>query len=224
MDFKSIMALFREDDWAGELVEQLCEMLELSSRMFDYTMAVVIQGDPDVDPNKEIFARDKRVNALMRKIRRRVVSRLGVSGNRGEVPTALIFMNAVKDAERIGDYVKNIHEIADLMPEQPDRALYTEWLQPRTDRIKTLMKETQRAFAESDDTLSAQIIADTRQLGRDCEAAIRDITDWSESVRDAVCLVLTLRFFKRISSHLSNIATTVVMPVDLLDFHDEDHA
>ena len=37
----------------------------------------------------------------------------------------------------------------------------------------------------------------------------------------AVCLVLALRFYKRIVSHLSNIATTVVMPVDLLDFHDE---
>ena len=39
--------------------------------------------------------------------------------------------------------------------------------------------------------------------------------------RDAVCLVLVLRFYKRLVAHMSNIATTVVMPVDMIDFYDE---
>ena len=94
MDFKSIMSLFREDDWAGELVDRLDEMLELSSRMFSYTMAVVIDGANDADPQAELFERDKRINQLMRKIRRRVVTRLSVGGRRGEIPTALIYTNS----------------------------------------------------------------------------------------------------------------------------------
>jgi phosphate uptake regulator len=221
MSFKSIMALFREDDWSSEMVEMLSEMLELSGDMFTYTRQVLVDGAPDTDPGESIFERDKRINSLMRQIRRRVITRLGVGGQRGEVPTALIFFNAVKDAERIGDYIKNIYEIVDMQPDQPDRALYAAWLGERSQMIEKLMVRTREAFAESDDPAAADVIAETRRLGRDCETAIREITDGDFLVRDAVCLVLALRFFKRISSHLSNIATTVVMPVDLLDFHDE---
>jgi len=221
MDFKSIMALFREDDWTRELVEMLVEMLELSSRMFDYTMGVVVNGEPDSDPNDKIFGRDKRINELMRKIRRRVIARLSVGGQRGEVPTALIFFNAVKDAERIGDYIKNLHEILEMMPADPDRALYQQWLLEPSTKVAELLELTRQAFSESDDDTAAEVIAATRRLSRSCEKGIREIADDNLGTHDAVSLVLALRFIKRISSHLSNIATTVVMPVDLLDFHDE---
>ncbi len=224
MDFKSIVHLFRSDDWSGALMDLMDEMLALSGAMFGYTIGVVVRGEPDSDPDTELFARDKRINALMRQIRRRVVTRLSVGGRRGEIPTAVIFMNAVKDAERIGDYVKNIHEVADLMGEHPNRAVYEQWLGERADRIATLIEATRKAFAESDDAAAARVIADTRQLGKECEQVIREITDSFSDVREAVCVVMTLRFYKRISSHLSNIATTVVMPVDLLDFHDEPPA
>jgi phosphate transport system protein len=221
MDFKSIMSLFREDDWTGELMEKLDEMLALGGRMFSYTMNVVIEGANGSDPQVELFGRDKRINELMRKIRRRVTTRLSLGGSKGEVPTALIFMNAVKDAERVGDYVKNLYEIADLQDDEPDRQLYRDWLGERAERIAALIEATREAFAEGDDEASARVIADCRQLGKECEATIREITDTVTSVRDAVCLVLALRFYKRIVAHLSNIATTVVMPIDLLDFHDE---
>jgi len=223
MGFKSIMSLFREDDWTRSLVAMLDEMLEQSAGMFAYTMDVLLDGAPDRDPLGRVFAPDKRINELMRQIRRRVATRLSVGGHRSEVPTAMIFMNAVKDAERIGDYVKNIHEIRDLMPSQPDRDLYRQWLGERTAQIKDLMVRTRQAFDAGDDPAAAQVIAETRRLGQGCEAAIVDICGSDLATRDAVCLVLTLRFFKRVSSHLSNIATTVVMPVDLLDFHEESH-
>jgi len=221
MDFKSIMALFREDDWTHELVEMLVEMLDLSHQMYGFTMGVVINGDPDQDPNTQLFDRDKRINKLMRKIRRRVIARLSVGGQGEEVPTALIFFNAVKDAERIGDYIKNLHEILEMMPESPDRDLYRKWLQEPSDKVAELLTLTSQGFAESDDDIAAEIIAATRRLNRQFEKDIRAVADANLGSHDVVSLVLALRFMKRISSHLSNIATTVVMPVDLLDFHDE---
>ncbi len=222
MDFRSIMSLFREDDWTSNLVEKLDEMLELSAAMFGHAQGVVLGTVDDTDAQKLIFNRDKRINKLVRKIRRRVVARLSLDKHGAEVPTALIFMNAVKDAERLGDYGKNLYEVADMQPDAPDYDLYEAWLGPRGERITDLMERTREAFSESDDTLAARIIADSRTLGRDCEAAIREITATVTSVRDAVALVLALRFYKRIVGHLSNIATTVVMPVDMLDFYDEN--
>jgi len=65
------------------------------------------------------------------------------------------------------------------------------------------------------------VISRARTLAKECEKVIREITASELKTDDAVCLVLILRFYKRIAAHMSNIATTVIMPVDLLDFHDE---
>ena len=58
-----------------------------------YTIGVLVDGEPDSDPQHMLYNKDKRINKLERKIRRRVVSHLSVRGSRAEVPSALIFMN-----------------------------------------------------------------------------------------------------------------------------------
>lgn len=221
MKFGGILDLFRADNWSNELVEKITEMLELSSKMFAYATAVIIDGAPDDDPQGRIYDRDKRINKLERKIRRRVVSRLSATSGGADVPSALIFMNVVKDAERLGDYVKNLHEIRAMMPAQPDLELYRRHLQEPAARIREVYTKTRQAFADSDGELAGEVIKLARAEGRGHEAQIRVITTSDIRTQDAVCIVLVLRFFKRLVAHQSNIASTVVMPVDLIDFYDE---
>lgn len=221
MKFGSILDLFRADNWSNELVEKITEMLELSSKMFTYAAAVLIDGAPDDDPQGRIYDRDKRINKLERKIRRRVVSRLSATSGGADVPTALIFMNVVKDAERLGDYVKNLHEIRAMMPARPDLELYRQHLAEPAARIRDVYAKTRQAFADSDGELAGEVIKLARAEGRGHEAQIRVITTSDMHTQDAVCIVLVLRFFKRLVAHMSNIASTVVMPVDLIDFYDE---
>jgi phosphate uptake regulator len=40
-------------------------------------------------------------------------------------------------------------------------------------------------------------------------------------VEEAVCFALIARYFKRLASHLTNIATSVVLPLSELDYYDE---
>lgn len=221
MKFGSILDLFRADNWSNELVEKITEMLELSEKMYNYTTAVIIEGATDDDPQARIYDRDKRINKLERKIRRRVVSRLSATSGGADVPSALIFMNVVKDAERMGDYVKNLHEIRAMMPAEPDLELYRRHLAESAGRIRDIYAKTRKAFAESNGELAGEVIKLARAEGRGHEAQIRAITTSDMRTQDAVCIVLVLRFFKRLVSHMSNIATTVVMPVDLIDFYDE---
>jgi phosphate transport system protein len=221
MNFRSILDLFREDNWSNDLVDKIMEMLDLGSDMFDYTIGVLVEGAPDEDPQHMVYNRDKRINKLERKIRRRVVSHLSVRGSRAEVPSALIFMNVVKDAERIGDYVKNLHEVADMMPSDPNRDLYREHLAGPSAIIAELFTQTRTAFLESDEEQAGKVIKKAKSQGREYEDSIRAITTSDLATNDAVCLVLVLRFFKRVVAHMSNIASTVVMPVDMIDFYDE---
>lgn len=221
MRFGSILELFRQDNWSNELVGMIAEMLELAEAMYLHTSGIIVHGHPETDPQKLIYDQDRRINKLERLIRRRVVTRLSITDSRAEIPSALIFMNVVKDGERLGDYVKNLHEVADMMPAQPDRELYRRWLSEPTDTIAELFRQTRDAFLKSDEALAGAVIKTTKAQGRDLEKWIRDITTSDIPTHDAVCLVLVLRFYKRLVAHMSNIASTVVMPVDLIDFYDD---
>lgn len=222
MRFGSILDLFKQDNWSSYLVEQIGEMLELGSEMFDYVTGVLVEGQPDTDPQALVWDRDKRINYLERKIRRRVVSRLSLHSSQAEIPSALIFMNVVKDGERIGDYIKNLHDVGEMMPREPDRELYRQWLAEPSTTIATLFDKTRQAFQESNEAVAGQVIKTAKEQGRRYEKLIREITTSTIATHDAVCLVLVLRFYKRVVAHMSNIASTVVMPVDMIDFYDED--
>ena len=76
MEFRSILDIFRRDNWSNELVKHICEMLDIAAEMFGYAVGVIVYGEPDENPQVEIYDRDKRINILQRVIRRRVISRL----------------------------------------------------------------------------------------------------------------------------------------------------
>lgn len=221
MKFLNFLEIFRRDNWSNELTAMIGEMLRLAHGMYGHTCRVLFEGAADGDPRALIYEPDKRINKLERNIRRRVVTRLSVTDSKGEVPSALIFMNVVKDAERLGDYVKNMHEIGDMMPADVDRGLYRARLAGATATIDAMFEDTRRAFETSDEELAGRVIKTAKQEGRAHEALIRELTASDLRTADAVCMVLILRFYKRLVSHMSNIATSIVMPVDLIDFYDE---
>lgn len=221
MRFGSILDLFRNDNWSNKLVDKILEMLDLGGQMFDYTTGVMIRGESDDDRQVMLYDRDIRINHLERKIRRRVVSHLSVRGSSAEIPSALIFMNVVKDAERIGDYIKNLHEVAEMIPENADRKIYQEHLADPAAAIAELFTQTRQAFLESDEETAGKVIKKAKSEGHKHEDGIRAIHASDLDTQNAVCLVLALRFFKRVAAHMSNIASTVVMPLDMIDFYDE---
>lgn len=221
MKLASFLDLFRHDDWSTELVGSICEMMKTGSEMFAYAVGVIVRGEPDADAHERIYERDRGINERVKEIRRRVVTRLAMATSKAEVPTALIFMNAVKDVERIGDYMKNLYEVAGLMPPAADRRIYAEHLGGRAHELDAFFARTLQAFADSDPAVARDVIDRTRQFGKQAEKSIRDLTHGSLPTADTVCLVLAIRFMKRIAMHLNNVATTVVVPIDNLDFWDE---
>jgi phosphate uptake regulator len=221
MRFGSILELFRKDNWSNELVDMVMEMLDLGGQMFDYTTGVMVRGEPDDDRQVLLYDRDIRINHLERKIRRRVVSRLSVQGSGADIPSALIFMNVIKDAERIGDYIKNLHEVAEMIPDHADLKIYQDHLGDPAAAIAELFTQTRQAFLDSDAETAGKVIKKAKSEGRKHEDGIRAIHTSNLDTQNAVCLVLALRFFKRVAAHMGNIASTVVMPLDLIDFYDE---
>jgi len=220
--FKSIRDLFSGNDWSQEMVDQVCHMLLTGSKMFNYTCGVVIDGKDAKDFQTLLYDRDRRINISEREVRRSIVKHLSMGSNQGDVPSALVFMNVIKDAERIGDYVKNLYDISNnLVDKNCESCAFGDFVGDYTTTIKGLFPDTITAFGESDEDKAKQIILTVRELNKELENKIIELTSSNLATRNIVCLVLICRFYKRIAAHLSNIATSVVMPVDLMDFFDE---
>ena len=220
--FGSFRDIFRKDNWSSATSGRVGEMLDTCVSMNKFAYRVLIEGHSDSKAQTKLYDRDQRINVLEREVRRSVVTHLAFEQRSEDIPSALIFMNAVKDAERIGDYIKNIFDVArDLMPESADRDMYKERLKNYADVMRDTMIETAEVFNESDEDRARVIIDTAREQGQALETSIAEITRSSIKTSDAVCLVLVMRFYKRIFGHLSNIASTIVMPVDKMDFFDE---
>lgn len=218
----SFKDIFRRDNWSHSNTGRVGEMLDLCVAMNKFTYRVLFEGHSDSKVQKKLYERDQRVNELQQEVRRSVVIHMAMADNPEDVPSAMIYMNVVKDAERIGDYVKNLYDVAsELMPEDADLEIYKTHLSAHADAVRDCMIQTGEAFTESDEDLANGVIATARKESQALEEAIVAIAHGDLPTRDSVPLVLVLRFYKRILMHLSNIATTVVMPIDKMDFHDE---
>jgi hypothetical protein len=67
-----------------------------------------------------------------------------------------------------------------------------------------------------------QFLRKAHEVAKACDSQVSRIISGGECKSPAV-FVLLFRFFKRIVRHLTNIVSSVVMPIDKLDYFDEDY-
>jgi len=222
---RSLAQFFRGDDWTKDIVERFDEMLALAEANFKLCADHLVEASDLEKIRNEIYSRDREINARERQIRRRLISHLAASPSEHEIPTAFILTNLVKDAERIGDYVKNLYEIHEFHElhgaESFSRSVYDPYYDGIRTRVKDLFAKVRHAFRASDGEAARAAIASGRETMRRCEEEIRRIAAGNHSAPEAVALVLAGRHYKRILAHLVNIATAVVMPADKIDYYDE---
>ena len=138
-----------------------------------------------------------------------------------DLPLVLSYMSVVKDAERIGDYAKNIYDLvrygADFT-DQPDQ----EELVRYRDAVGRLIEDACMAFEARDAERAQELISRADEFLDDHDAHIKAAFSFDGEPADAVARALYYRFLKRITAHVMNLLTSLVMPIDRLDYYDED--
>ena len=220
-----VMEFFRGGaDKELEQIEQTIQQMLLDCRhTFDAAINALLGGtDPEL-VRKDIKKTDRRVNKAEREVRRELVVHTSVRGAQADVPMVLVSMSIVKDAERIGDYAKNIFDIArEGVDMSNDEDL--DQLIAHRDRVSRLIAETARIFGERD-TEAAHLILQTEDENLDeYDALVIAQIESGRPAREAVPRALLYRYFKRITAHAMNVLTSLVMPIDRLDYYDEDKA
>ena len=197
------------------------QMLDAGRHVFD-TAANAFLGGTDLEViRRDLFDTDKRINRAEQQIRREIVVHATVHGA-SVFPACLVLMSIVKDAERVGDYAKNIFDLAELTPNPPAGEFQDDLIKLK-DRISNLMASCREAFDKQDKEHGSRLIKEGLVIEDHCDQQIAELIKQQD--RDlGTTYALAYRYFKRVCSHVFNVATSIVQPVDKLDFSEKPNA
>ena len=218
--FKNLISFWKGKDFLTKVLEEFKEMLEDTAFMFESVCKALMEGKVESSMEGKTYELDKKVNLLEREIRKRVVEHLSIQPGT-DVPVSLVLMSVVKDAERIGDYCKNILEVIGLLDKPLERGAFEKFFNGIDKQILEIFEKTRKAFIESDENVAKEIMYLERGIVKNCDEIVKKLAKSGLDTNRAVCLTLLARYFKRVAAHLANIGSSVILPVPDLDFFDE---
>jgi phosphate uptake regulator len=211
----------RSDSQVDVIEGQIGEMLSTTHETFVMAMDALFRRADPVEVGKPLRKADKSVNKVERSIRRSLVVHAGVHGTQADAPLLFTYMSISKDIERIGDMTKDMFDLAaagvDLTgtPNAGD-------IDDHARAVAGLILETARIFAERDAEAATRLLNRCDDLKDRYEELMLAQLASTGDVSEAVARALLYRYINRIISHLMNVMTAVVMPLDRLDYWDED--
>lgn len=214
---KELVDLWKNRGIMIKAVDLFGEMLEDCAYIFERSWKVFI-GELKVEDEKaDIYSRDKEVNKKEREIRRLLVEHLGINPS-SDASGCLALMSMVKDAERIGDYSKNIFDLAVMVNGDSDKFMYKEKIVSIHENVDTSLKSLKKAFMNSDENIAKEIISRYEPTKKGCNIILKDLFEQDIPKQKALITVLLARYLKRINSHVSNVASGIILPLDQIDF------
>jgi phosphate uptake regulator len=215
---KEIINVWKGKSFIDSVMTDFKGMMREIERMFEVVTILLFQHKSIKGIEDKIHKEDIFVNKSERKIRKRIVEHLTIQP-KIDLGASLVMMSIVKDAERIGDYCKNLYEVYKMFKKFNSKHKYYNEFKSMRDKLAELIKETDRAFRESLEDRARYVIDEAYKITKRCDALVEEFAFSNDiTVNDAVCLTLLARYFKRIAAHLSNISTAVLYPVHHIDF------
>lgn len=218
--WKEIVTLFKSGGPLQEAFDESVMMLRASHGMYkDAVAALRGQGPMEVD----IYERDRELNRYERSVRRKIVTHMSVS-SKPDINLGLVLTAIVIDIERIGDYTKNIVELAAGL-ESPFDALELSEEVSRIERaIDAMFADAAPALESSDQDRARRIMETHSEVARIVDGTIPRLQD-SQVLKGrsghAVTVALYMRYLKRVSAHLKNVASSVVNPYHRIGFREK---
>ena len=217
---QELLRIFRGDDPLSKVADNFALMLNLTREM-SYSAGQIFFGeDHDENAQDRVHKTDAEVNELERVIRRSLMTHLAIPGNSADAPYSLLLMSLVKDVERLGDYAKNLSEIVEIGPDVlPEGA--------ELDELKLIRKKVEAAYQACANVVlssrrgeAAELIQQGRETARRCDGLVTAIGKSDYDAATTTAFILGTRYYKRINAHVLNVLSSVVMPLDKIDYFE----
>ncbi len=221
--WKEIVSLFKSEGPLKAAYDEALMMLRASHEMFvDAVEALHSEGALETD----IYERDRRLNKYERSVRRKIVTHMSVSA-KPDVNLGLVLTAIVIDIERIGDYTKNIVELAAAVPGPFDGLELHDEVTELERTLAGMFDDIVPALEDSDVARARRIMAAHSEIAATVDESVHKLCAGevlSGRSGHAATVAIYLRYLKRVSAHLKNVATSVVNPYHRIGFREKEDA
>lgn len=217
--FRKWLAIFKKDTLIDRAYQRSFEMLDITNAMYVEAKNSLRQRE-DCEVNLQVKDTDKKVNSYEREVRRMVFNHLAVQGT-ADLPSGLVLISIIIDIERIGDYAKNMVELALDHPGKLRGGKFEEEIVRIEGALEDNFIQTKRCFREGNSEAALELLHKYAWVNDSCDDIVMGLVkerDPDIKPGDAAALALYTRWLKRINSHLRNITTSVVNPFDRIGF------
>ena len=219
--FKELINIWKSDDLLSQAWDESIEMLRFSEKIFDKSIEA-IHSNKSKKEIKVLKQKDKLINDFQQSVRRKVLTHFSVKRNNENIASGLNLIDIVVDAERIGDYCKNISDLSLLLDSELNCEPISDQIQKIEESVSLRFDKTLEGIEKQDELLAKKLLETYKKIVTDISDNIVDgiisnkiqINNTSQSAS----LVLYARYLKRIGAHLKNITTTIVNPYDKVGY------
>lgn len=193
-----------------EAFSDVKHMLDDGHEMFDAASAHLLNNEIlDID----LSSIDQKINQREQDLRRSVLEHLTIDPDR-ELVFSLKLISIVHEAERIGDLAKSLARTGDLA-EQQRMGESVEPLRDIRRRILKMFERAKKGFVENEVSAARRLMHEHERIKDDTTAYLQQLAARGDlTSNEGVVYALSAYNMSRVSSHLSNIASTVVSPFD----------
>lgn len=197
-------------------------MLEYDYEMYRASKGVLRDTD-GCDLPFDVKKMDRKINKYEREVRRNVLTHLTISGPQNLVP-GLALVSIVIDVERIGDYTKNIVDLARQHEKRLHGGEFEETVVSLEKQIDEIFPIASEVLTTNDRERAQNVLKIENTFGKTAETIINNMINGQKTGLtngEAVALALYVRYLKRINAHLTNIASAVTNPFPRISFRDK---
>ena len=219
--FKDLVNIWKSEDSLSQAWTSSNEMFHLSHEMFTDSVNALRSGEKN-KVIKSIKLRDEEINQYHRDIRKKVVTYYSVSKDVTNINSGLVLINMVVDIERVGDYTKNILDLAKYYPKKLRSEKVSEDLRIIEQAVIERFQNTVKAVEEMDEMAAKELIKSYRSdLGKLSDNLVASSISGELEIGEehmASSMVLYARYLKRIGAHLKNITSVVINPFESIGY------
>lgn len=220
MVVKQILQTYRTYKVIQESEKKIRAMIDLAQSLFRASSLALLRRQ---EVGFDLYARDREINELVVDVRRKIVEHLSIAACHN-VGGELVFLKVINDIERVGDYSKNLMDLAKMLSAPLPESSYKSQIVEMFPTVEGFFQKAERALFDGVEADARAVIEGHLEINRDCEGIVEALLKNAEiPAPEAIALALTARYFKRVSSHLKNVASTAVNPFPHIGYmHPEE--
>ena len=219
--FREIVNLWKSEDLLSQAWDESYKMMMLSNEMFTQAIKYLREGEND-ETIRMLKKRDVEINTFQRDVRKKVVTHYAISQDIEDLPNGLVLLNMVVDVERVGDYTKNILDLAlnhpnTIRSEEFSKDLY----HVEQEVISRFSKTLEAIYTQDADVARSMMVSYKETLTSVLDDIVNGCISGKITLGDeskTVSLALYARYLKRIGAHLKNITTVLINPFDAVGY------